>query len=257
MTSLLRIGLISLAFVIAALLATPASAQLRRMSDNDMSSTYAQGLLDISNSSFTNIDNTLLYSTRIAIGADVKLSANIKNIVLGNYVRPGYALPSDIDMPLMQFGRSDAGDAARLVQITNPYFEFIYRNVDTAAKREVIGMRLGFEGISGEIGMLLDTLSGSTYLKRPPLAGGVEDPRGPIETTGIRVANPKVGSITAGDANGPSRDFWVAALKIPVQFPAPPGAAQAPTAQSGFWFNWRDRLVATAGAPPPNMPLRR
>ena len=31
-------------------------------------------------------------------------------------------------------GRSDAGDAQRLVQITNPYFEFVYRNSGSAGQ---------------------------------------------------------------------------------------------------------------------------
>ena len=127
--------------------AGPAWGQLQLLSEQELSATRGQGLLALSNTSYLGFD-----FTRISLGADVKLSANFKNISLGNYARTGSLGSTDIDMPLLQFGRSDAGEAKRLVQITNPYIEFVYRNVANAATREVVGMRFGFEGIAGDIG---------------------------------------------------------------------------------------------------------
>ena len=219
---------------------------------------HGQGLFDITNTSFTNLDNTTLYSTRIAFGADVKLSANFTNFSLGTYPRSdalgNLLAPTDIDIPILQYGRSDAGDAKRLVSITNPYFEVVYRNPADVANREIVGMRFGFEGIAGDIGILVKTLSGSVRLDQAPLLGAVSSPLPPIDQTGVRVIVPQIGTITAGDSTGPSRDFWISVLKQPVQFQAPAGAAAIPAAQSGFWLNWRDRLVATLGTPPPNLP---
>ena len=244
----IRLGLTWLSVVMAALVCVgPAWGQLRPLSEQELSATRGQGLLALTNSSYNGFD-----FTRISLGADVNLNANFKNISLGNYNRndPGgiaYARPTDIDIPLLQFGRSDLADK-RLVQITNPYIEFVYRNVANAATREVVGMRFGFEGISGDVGLNIRTLSGSM------LVDGVD-------TTGARVSGPQIAGVTAGNGTGASSDFWMAALKTAVQFPTAPAAAGlSPQAQAGFWINWRDKLTAIAttnGLPPPNLPPGR
>ena len=235
MMNLIRLGLTWFSVVVTALAcAGPAWGQLRLLSEQELSATRGQGLLALTNSSYNGFD-----FTRISLGADVNLSANFKNISLGNYARTGYLATSDIDMPLLQFGRSDLADK-RLVQITNPYIEFVYRNVADAATREVVGMRLGFEGIAGDVGLNLKTLSGSM------LVDGVD-------TTGVRVAGPAIVGVTAGNVAGASSDFWVSALKTAVQFQ---GTAAAQAAQAGMWLNWRDKLTALAtanGLPPPNL----
>jgi hypothetical protein len=246
----------------AALLhAGAAQAQLRPLSDVDLSATRGQGMLVLSNSSANGFD-----FTRIALGGDVMLNANFRNIRLGEYnYAPRNGSGADIDMPLLQFGRSDAGDAQRLVQITNPYIEFVYRNVGDAAKREVVGMRFGFESIAGDIGLRIDTLSGSMRIDGGA-AGAVEsrlDSGGGKRWDGNCGAPclplAQVGAVRAGDASGPSRDFWMAVLKTPVQFQAAAGMPAPDMAQSGFWMNWRDRLTAlnTTGTPPPNLPPAR
>jgi len=42
----------------------------------------------------------------------------------------------------LQFGRTDGTSAQRLVQITNPYFEFVYKNTGVNNQREVVGMKI-------------------------------------------------------------------------------------------------------------------
>jgi hypothetical protein len=68
-----------------------------------------------------------------------------------------------------------------------------------------------------------------------------------------------LGGVTAGDASGPSRDFWISILKTGVQFAAPAGGVQPDMAQAGIWLNWRDKLTAlsTNGVVPPNLPKVR
>lgn len=240
MMSLIRTGLVCLTATAALLGANPASAQLRPLSEKELSATYGQGLLDLTNSSFTYNTDTF-YSTRIAIGADVLLNANFGKINLGALNNNGVIdwSNSDIDMPLLQFGSVYSATDKRVVQITNPYFEFIYKNAPDAATREVVGMRMGFEGIKGDIGMTINTLSGSMLIDNTLYGGS-------------RVASPGVPpGVAAGNADGPSRDFWISALKTAVQFPTTPGmATQAPAAQQGFWLNWRDRLTALSATPP-------
>lgn len=239
MISLIRSGLVCLTAATALLVASPASAQLRPLSEKELSSTYGQGLLDLTNSSFIYNSDTF-YTTRIAIGADVLLNANFGKINLGAKAVNGATdwSTSDIDMPLLQFGSVYSATDRRVVQITNPYFEFVYKNAPDAATREVVGMRMGFEGIKGDIGLTINKLSGSMIIDG-------------TEYTGSGRAGPPVPGVTAGDASGFSRDFWISALKTAVQFPTTPGmTTQAPAAQAGFWLNWRDKLSALSATPP-------
>lgn len=239
-----------------------ASAQLRALSEQELSAHHGQGFLVLNNSSYGGFD-----FTRIALGADVTLNSNFRNIRLGEYnYAPRNGTGADIDIPLFQYGRSDGTEAQRLVQITNPYLEFVYRNVGDAATREVVGMRFGFESISGDIGLTLSTLSGS-MLVDGGAAGMLDsrtDPGGGKRWDGSCTAPclnfAQMGGVRAGDLNGPSRDFWISALKTAVQFQAPAGMDQMPDlAQAGMWLNWRDRLSAlnTTGTPPPNLPPAR
>ncbi|HEX8884047.1 MAG TPA: hypothetical protein VF797_06120 [Noviherbaspirillum sp.] len=210
------------------LLPASASAQMRALSDTEMSSVSGQGLFSVSNSSYNGFD-----FTRIGLDADVTLNANLANLRLGEYTYgPRNGGGADLDISTLRFGRSDAGDAQRVVQISNPYFEFVYRNTGgtaTAGQREVIGMRLGFDSISGDIGMKIATLSGAMRIDAG--AAGVidtlNDPGGGKRwdgtCAGCALSLSQVGGVTAGDASGPSRDFWISVLKTPVQFQAAPG----------------------------------
>lgn len=229
------------------LLAAPlASAQMRAMSDTELSSVSGQGMFTVSNSSYNGFD-----FTRIGLDADVTLNANLSNIRLGQYnyaARNGTG--ADIDIAALNFGRSDGTAANRLVQITNPYFEFVYQNDASSGQRQVVGMRLGFDGIAGDIGTKIASLSGSVLINGGA-AGNIDsnnDPLGGKRWDGTSGANSlslaQVGGVTAGDANGPSRDFWISVLKTPVQFQAAPGMPALTQAQAGIWLNWRDKLSA-------------
>jgi len=248
----------------AAFFLSTASAQLRVLSDEDLAQTRGQGLIAVSNSRLGDFD-----FTRVALDADVTLSANLRNLRLGDYryaAREG--LGADIDMPLLQFGRSDGTAAQRVVNIANPYFEFVYRATgDVATPREVIGMRVGFDAISGDVGLRIASLSGSMRVTGSAADGSAivldsrTDALGGKRWDGACTAPclslAQLGGVRAGDASGPSRDFWISLLKTGVQFAAPSGTAQLPdVAQAGIWLNWRDKLAATSinGTAPPNLP---
>jgi hypothetical protein len=248
------------AVMLLAVLVMPlAWGQMQALSEDEMSNTRGQGLLAVSNSSLGGFD-----FTRVALDADITLSANFRNMRLGEYnYAPRNGLGADIDMPYLQFGRSDGTEAQRLVQISNPYFEFVYRNAGDPANREVIGMRLGFDAISGDVGLKLNTLSGSMKVSAPD--GSILDSHTDLmggkrwdgACTAPCLSLAQLGGVTAGDASGPSRDFWISVLKTGVQFSAPSGSATLPdAAQAGVWLNWRDKLqaIATNGLVPPNLP---
>jgi len=240
------------------LLPGAASAQMKPMSDTELSSVTGQGLFTVSNSSYNGFD-----FTRIGLDADVSLNANLSNIRLGQYnyaARNGTG--ADIDIGALNFGRSDGTAANRLVHITNPYFEFVYQNDATSGQRQVVGMRLGFDSIAGDIGTKIASLSGSVLINGGT-AGTIDsntDPFGGKRWDGASTANKlsfaQVGGVTAGDAAGPSRDFWISVLKTPVQFQAAPGMPALTEAQAGVWLNWRDKLSALnlSGTLPLNNP---
>ncbi|MYM65575.1 hypothetical protein GTP45_01835 [Pseudoduganella sp. FT55W] len=241
-----------------------ASAQMQPMSEDELSAVNGQGLVTMTNSSLNGFD-----FSKIALDADITLSANLRNIRLGEYAyaaRNGSG--ADLDIPLLQFGRSDGTDAQRVVQISNPYFEFVYKNAADGASREAIGMRFGFESISGDIGLRITTLSGSMQVTGTAADGStiVLDSRtdgGGKRWDGACTAPcltlSQLGGVTAGDASGGSRDFWISLLKTAVQFPTTNGAPANDTAQAGMWLNWRDKLqaLATNGVAPPNLPKGR
>jgi hypothetical protein len=253
---------LALAFAACSLLAAgQASAQMRALTDSEMSTVSGQGLFSVSNSSYNGFD-----FTRIALDADVTLNANLANLRLGEYnYGPRNGSGADLDISALRFGRSDAGDAQRLVQITNPYFEFVYRNIGNAGQREVVGMRLGFDSIAGDIGLKIATLSGAMRIDAG--AAGVIDSlndagggkRWDGTCSGCTLSLSQVGGVTAGDTAGPSRDFWISVLKTPVPFQAAPGMPALTEAQAGIWLNWRDKLTALniTGLVPANNPPGR
>ncbi|WP_229257245.1 hypothetical protein [Duganella callida] len=242
-----------------------ACAQIQPMSEEELSNTYGQGLVSMTNTSLNGFD-----FSKVALDADITLSANLRNMRLGEYsyaARNGSG--ADLDIGLMQFGRSDGTDAQRTVQISNPYFEFVYRNAADGASREAIGMRFGFESIQGDIGLQITTLSGSMKVTGKAADGSAIVLDSHTDTLGGKrwdgsCAAPcltlsQLGGVTAGDVSGGSRDFWVSLLKTAVQFPAAAGQPAADTAQAGVWLNWRDKLQAlsTNGITPPNLPKGR
>jgi hypothetical protein len=242
--------------------ALPAHGQGVRLADQDLSEVWGQALLNLTNTSLNGYD-----FSRITLGADIQLNANFSNVRLGEYsytARNGTG--ADIDIGLLRFGRSDGTEAQRTVNITDPYFEFVYKNTGDAATREVVGMRLGFGGIQGDLGVQLNSVSGSLLINAGA-QGSIDshnDPLGGKRWDGTScaaglcpIALSPIGTLTAGDANGASRDFFISVLKQAVQFPTLNAAVGASDpALAGFWLNWRDRLSASSinQPPPPNLP---
>ncbi len=251
---LFRTGLLLLILVSAAeLCITPAWAKPVALSDSELAEVSGQGLINVSNSSLNGLD----FST-ITFNSDITLNANLHNIVLGQYTNTANnGSGADINISLMQFGTSAGTVAQQTVSISNPYIEFVYNNAGGPGNSQVIGMRLGFEGISGNVGLLMNTVSGSLQID-----GGTA---GILTSNGYRADNicagttciplTQIGGVVAGNASGPSRDFWISMLSQAVQFPAQPGMTQPNLAQTGAWMNWTDRLTAqnTAGAIQANM----
>ncbi|MFT3858049.1 MAG: hypothetical protein QM742_11325 [Aquabacterium sp.] len=228
-----------------------ARAQGTPIDDEALADVWGQALFSLANTSLGGYD-----FSRITVNADMKLNLNLSDVRLGEYdstVRQGTG--ADIDIARMQFGRSDGTLAQRVVSVIDPYVEFVYRNAGDAATREVVGMRLGFGGIQGDIGLRMNAVSGSLLIDAGS-AGSVDsrlDTLGGKRWDGTTCANAascqialsQIGGVTAGNADGPSRDFFISVLKQALVFPTTNAAVGAPDqAMAGFWLNWRDRLSA-------------
>ena len=75
---------------------------------------------------------------------------------------------------------------------------------------------------------------------------GIDQVSGPYTGNGIiefDFGTAQISGVTAGNASGASRDFFLSVLKSNVAFPSVNGVV-TPEAMAGFWLNWRDRLVA-------------
>jgi hypothetical protein len=253
--SLTRLGLFLSTSASAALLCIgTAWGKPVELSEQELAAVCGQGLVTLANSSLNGLD----FST-ITLNADVTMSANFKNIVLGQYTATANnGSGADINIPLLQFGRSDGATAQKVVQITNPYVEFIYNNAAGAGNSQVVGMRFGFEGIAGDVGLLMSSISGSLQIDGG--AAGILSSNGQRSASACAtptscLALSLIGGVTAGNTTGASRDFWISVLSKPVQFAAQAGLSQPNIAQAGVWLNWTDRLTAlnTSGVPPPNV----
>ena len=225
--------------------------RLRPLDDAELSGVYGQALLDLTNTTQGGYD-----FSRITLGADITMSSTLSGLVLGRHADGS----TDIDISTLRFGRSDLDDAHRTVAIANPYFEWVYSGSAATGDRQVVGMRVGFGGITGDVGLLMNTVSGSLTINTP---SGQMSSLGSQSTalTGCSgscsLPLNQIGGVTAGTADGASRDFFLSILKSAVTYPTTNAAVGAPaTSQAGFWMNWTDRLNAinTTGTVPPNVP---
>jgi hypothetical protein len=221
---------------------------LKPLDDAELSGVWGQALLDLTNTSQGGYD-----FSRITLNADITMSSSLSGLVLGTHPDG----TSDINISTLNFGRSDGTDAQRTVAIANPYFEWVYSGTPAAGNRQVVGMRIGFGGISGDVGLMMNTVSGALTINTPAgQATAVGSQQTSLASPGGAIALSQIGGVTAGTSDGASRDFFLSILKSAVTYPTTAGLAAPATSQAGFWLNWTDRLNAlnTTGSVPPNVP---
>ena len=223
---------------------------MKPLADDELSGVWGQALLDLTNTSVNGYD-----FSRLTLNADITMSTTLTGLKLGTQANG----TSDLDIASLNFGRSDLDDAHRTVAITNPYFEWVYSGSAATGDRQVVGMRVGFGGIAGDVGLAMNTVSGSLSLSTPSgQATALGSQQTALTSPAGAIALNQIGGVTAGNStDGASRDFFLSILKSAVTYPATNSQLGAPaTAQAGFWLNWTDRLAAlnTTGTVPPNVP---
>ena len=240
-------------------LAGGAALAAEPLDDSALSDTWGQALLSLATTNYQGLD-----FTRLTLGADISLSANFNGMRLGEYTwSQRNATGADIDIGTLRFGRSDGTAAQRTVSITDPYFEFVTSG--SGSSQQVVGMRFGFGGISGDVGTTMNVVSGSLLIdagsagtidsRNDTLGGKRWDGTSCVSTATCTLALSQIGGLHAGNADGASRDFFLSIQNQAVNYPSLVAGLAAPdTAQAGVWLNWRDRLSAlnTTGTVPPN-----
>jgi hypothetical protein len=246
----LAVPLVTLALALCAGAAhAQAKPAMKALADDELSGVWGQALIDLTNTSTSGYD-----FSRLTLNADITMSTTLTGLKLGTQASGA----SDIDFTTLNFGRSDLDDAHRTVAITNPYFEWVYSGSAATGDRQVVGMRVGFGSIAGDVGLAMNTVSGSLSLSTPSSgqATALGSQQTALTTAAGTLALNQIGGVTAGNSDGASRDFFLSVLKSAVTWPANAGVGASATAQAGFWLNWTDRLAAlnTTGTVPPNVP---
>ncbi len=137
------------------------AADLKSLSDNELSKVDGQALLNFSkDASVYQSGSDTVNFFKLGLDAEMSLNTNIKTLQLGCGGVNG-ANGCDIDISNMSIsGLPDSydgngnpvynnGRASTSAQITNPFIQFAIKNNDVAAKREIVGFRLGAEQILG------------------------------------------------------------------------------------------------------------
>jgi hypothetical protein len=223
---------------------------MKALDDAELSGVWGQALLALTNTTVNGYD-----FSRLTLNADITMSTSLGGLKLGTHADG----TSDIDITSLNLGRSDLDDAHRTVAISDPYFEWVYSGSTATGDRQVVGMRVGFGSIAGDVGLAMNTVSGSLSLSTPSgQATSLGSQQTALTTSSGTIALNQIGGVTAGNStDGASRDFFLSILKAAVQYPTTNTAVGAPAvAQAGFWLNWTDRLAAinTTGSVPPNVP---
>lgn len=139
-------------------------AELIPLNDFDLSKEIGQGVIDVTEiplGAGTNGADTDKSFTRITVGLDVDINANIGKLVLGEGNRPdgidnsGGTATADIDFSNISLGTVNPDGSLSDFSIADPYFEFA-RNT----QGDLIGFRLGFGEANGTFGVEMKTLSG-------------------------------------------------------------------------------------------------
>ncbi|WP_420589307.1 hypothetical protein [Bacterioplanoides sp.] len=205
--------------------------------------------------------------TRITLGADVDLNANIDRTVIGRRPRPASEvempeLEADVILNNLSLGRIMADDQGNPIMenfsVRDPYIE-IARNADN----ELIGLRLGFKEANGVVSHDIVALSGDITAKAfvdeiigLPIGGLnlTEFPYNNASRTNristelqllgglsptLTLFLGRLGRTELQDSRNLYLGFQSQAINYPKVGPGPQG-----TAKPGFWLNLQDGLSA-------------
>ena len=226
-----------------------AQADVSPMADEELADVWGQAMFTVENKSGVNGFDL----TRITLNADVKLNANFYNITAGGDATNG----PGIDIGNFNFVSSKVNGAdVSYVQFVDPYIELVYKDQSSATDRQVIGARIGFGEITGEMGIQINKRRGNLRV----LDGGgtgegliktddIPDPTSTLsgsqstfscQNAGVgqcgadgRIAANRVSAVSADK----SKDFFISFLANQVNF------GDGTSAPAGISMNWTSNLT--------------
>lgn len=243
-------------FYILTSLSSISLAELNPMSDDAMANQSGQGVIEVSETLAGQVaqpGGSNVSFTRITIGADIDINANISRLVLGEGTRQdgldnsdnADRATADIDFANISLGTIDSNGTVHDFKIVDPYIEFA-RN----ASGDLIGFRLGFGEVNGTMGVEIKTLSGDVQavgeLSLGPftidLDSSAHNVREDDITDDLLGVNIDLGNFKNMTFKG-TNNFYLGLQSTAINYPKV-GAGPQGIAQSGFWLNLQDGVTS-------------
>ena len=241
---------------IFALASSASFAELYPMTDIDMAKQSGKGVIEVSETLAGQVaqpGGIDVSFTRITIGADIDINANINRLVLGEGVRQdgldnsdnADRATADIDFANISLGTIDSSGIVHDFKIVDPYIEFARNNTG-----DLIGFRLGFGEVNGTMGVEIKTLSGdvqavgqlSLGLFSIDLDSSAHSVREDDITDDLLGLDIDLGNFQNMTFTG-TNNFYLGLQSTAINYPKLGTGAQG-TAQSGFWLNLQDGVTS-------------
>ncbi|MDQ5888509.1 MAG: hypothetical protein RL210_2481 [Pseudomonadota bacterium] len=269
-------------------------AELRDIGEEGMSDVWGQAMFELTNSTITpspalgvtapigdtgEVAGPISFS-KITVGAEIELDAEIGKLRLGSYARGVDDGGADINANNIIFTGYQRDGVYYPFKAKNPYFEFAMTNPTDSGTREILGFRFGFEQVDGMLGAELARLSGRVSLTSKNVPADPANPSGDqkqllINGNGVRDAgSAQVVTVTGGVPGVPgaavsnvykdveavclgrtgdqgvcgagtdtaTKDFWISVNKVNNLFypKASADVSDYTPAQKGVWMNLTD-----------------
>lgn len=227
---------------------------LEPISDEEMSEIYGQGLITLTETRSVNYATNNTTFTRVNIPGEIRLQASIDSLKLGYYndSNLGYSNGTGWDIDLTGF---ELGQGKDIRADQGLYLELAYKDYGgTGAGRELIGIRIGFPHMQGNIGLGgINAISGRMNIENIALG-----PLGlpiPVEINGHRdtsvtligflpISLALLEPLLTGIGLRDTSDFWLSSVRQNLKWEyLNPGAH---TDFAGFNLHAADNLDAAA-----------
>ena len=247
---------ITTTLTIFALASSASFAELYPMTDIDMAKQSGKGVIEVSETLAGQVaqpGGMNVSFTRITIGADIDINANINRLVLGEGMRQdgldnsdnADRATADIDFANISLGTIDSSGIVHDFKIVDPYIEFARNNTG-----DLIGFRLGFGEVNGTMGVEIKTLSGdvqavgqlSLGLFSIDLDSSAHNVREDDITDDLLGLDIDLGNFQNMTFTG-TNNFYLGLQSTAINYPKLGTGAQG-TAQSGFWLNLQDGVTS-------------
>ena len=230
-------------------------AELVALDEKGLAAHVGQGVIDVSEIALgagTNGADADKSFTRITLGLEIDINANIDKLVLGEGIRQdgadnsGGTATADIDFSNISLGTIDANGNMQDLKIMDPYLEFA-RN----SNGDLIGFRLGFGNVNGTLGSTITTLSGDIEavgeldlglftIDLDSSAHGVREDQIEDDLLGIDIDFSNFKTLKFTD----TQNFYLGFQSEAINYPKLNEAGKQGQAQAGFWLNLQDGATA-------------